>query len=106
MQQKDLNVKIIADWIWRKDPQSGYNDIIIADYVISKYHAEIVLFRDMYFIVDADSTNGTKVNGRQVTSQMKIQLQYNSIISFGRYGFVFAPPLQIYRAIRREIIET
>jgi len=82
------------------------NDIIIADYVISKHHAEIVMFRDMYFIVDSNSTNGTKVNGRPVTSQMKIQLQHNSIISFGRYGFVFSQPLQLYRAIRREIIET
>ena len=82
------------------------NDIIIADYVISKHHAEIVIFRDMYFIVDANSTNGTKVNGRPVVSHMKIQLQHNSIISFGRYGFVFASPLQLYRAIRREIIET
>lgn len=82
------------------------NDIIIADYVISKHHAEIVMFRDMYFIVDTNSTNGTKVNGRPVSSQMKMQLQHNSIISFGRYGFVFTQPLQLYRAIRREIIET
>lgn len=82
------------------------NDIIVADYVISKHHAEIVMFRDMYFIVDVNSTNGTKVNGRPVAAQMKIQLQHNSIISFGRYGFVFTPPLQLYRALRREIIET
>ncbi|OGV32028.1 MAG: hypothetical protein A2020_13960 [Lentisphaerae bacterium GWF2_45_14] len=86
--------------------RSQDNDIIIADYVISKHHAEIILFRNMYFILDSNSTNGTKVNGRPVTSQMKIQLQVNSVISFGRYAFVFAPPLQLFRAIRREIIET
>jgi hypothetical protein len=81
------------------------NDLIIADFVISKHHAEITLFHGMFFIVDKNSTNGTKVNSRKVAPQMKVQLQLNSTISFGRYAFIFAHPLQLYRSVRKEITE-
>lgn len=80
------------------------NDIVIADFVISKNHAQIVIFHDMYFVMDLGSTNGTKVNGRQVAPGMKVQLQTNSTLAFGRYCFVFAHPLQVYRGMRKEML--
>lgn len=80
------------------------NDIVIADFVISKSHAQIVIFHDMYFVLDMNSTNGTKVNGRQVAPGMKVQLQLNSTLAFGRYCFVFAHPLQVYRGMRKEML--
>jgi hypothetical protein len=80
------------------------NDIVIADFVISKCHAQIVLFHDMYFVVDMKSTNGTKVNDKEVAPGMKVQLQINSTLAFGRYCFVLAHPLQVYRGMRKEML--
>jgi len=80
------------------------NDIVIADFVISKYHAQIVIFHGMYFIVDLNSTNGTKVNKNPVSPKMKVQLQVNSSIDFGRFSFVFTHPLQVYRGLRKEAL--
>jgi hypothetical protein len=80
------------------------NDIIIADYVISKNHAQIVLFKGMYFIVDLGSTNGTKVNHQTISPGSKVQLQYNDSVAFGRLVFVFANPVNIYTGLRKEIL--
>jgi hypothetical protein len=80
------------------------NDIVIADYSISKHHSQILLYRDMYFAVDLRSTNGTKVNQHPISSGMKVQLQIGSTVSFGRFCFIFTHPLQLYRGMRREIL--
>lgn len=80
------------------------NDILIADYSISKHHAHILLYRDMYFAVDLQSTNGTKVNHHPINPGMKVQLQIGSTVSFGRFCFIFTHPLQLYRGMRREIL--
>lgn len=80
------------------------NDIVIADYVISKYHAQIVLFKGMHFILDAGSTNGTSVNYELIKPNMKMQLQPGATIAFGRICFVLAHPLSIYRGMRKEIL--
>ncbi|OGV56338.1 MAG: hypothetical protein A2X49_07195 [Lentisphaerae bacterium GWF2_52_8] len=94
--ESDLNLITIG--------RAGNNDIVIADYVISKAHAQIVIFRGMYFIVDLGSTNGTKVNQQLIQPKLKVQLQVNSTIAFGRICFVFAHPLQVYRGLRKEIL--
>ena len=80
------------------------NDIVIADYAISKQHAQIIIFKDKYFIVDTGSTNGTSVNEIPVIQGMKVQLSVNCTVSFGRICFVFAHPLQVYRGMHREIM--
>lgn len=80
--------------------RSEDNDIVIADYAISKRHAEILFYRDMYFAVDLKSTNGTKVNQQPIGPGMKIQLPIGSTISFGRFCFIFTHPLQLYRGMR------
>lgn len=84
--------------------RSRNNDIVVADYVISKHHAQIIFFHDMYFIMDLGSTNGTKVNHRPIPPNMKMKLPINSTIAFGRFCFVFAHPLQVYRGMRKEIL--
>lgn len=80
------------------------NDIVIADYVISKTHAQIIVFKGMYFIVDLGSTNGTKVNHQVISPGAKVQLQFNDTVSFGRIVFVFTNPLSIYSGLRKEIL--
>ena len=80
------------------------NDIVIADFVISKHHAQIIIFHGMYFMLDLNSTNGTKVNQQLISPKMKVQLAMNATIAFGRFCFVFTHPLQVYRAMRKEIL--
>ncbi|OGV48335.1 MAG: hypothetical protein A2017_18725 [Lentisphaerae bacterium GWF2_44_16] len=80
------------------------NDIVIADFVISKHHAQIIIFHGMYFILDLNSTNGTRVNQQLISPKMKVQLAMNATIAFGRFCFVFTHPLQVYRAMRKEIL--
>jgi hypothetical protein len=84
--------------------RNGRNDIVIADRVISNKHANIIIEGGSYYIVDTNSTNGTKVNGARVTPQEKVLLQLNANIAFGRLCFVFAHPLQVYRSIRKEML--
>ena len=80
------------------------NDIVIADFVISKHHAQIIIFHGMYFILDLNSTNGTRVNQQLIGPKMKVQLAMNATIAFGRFCFIFTHPLQVYRAMRKEIL--
>jgi len=84
--------------------RAATNDIVIADFVISKIHAHIIVFKDKYFIVDMGSTNGTKVDHQLISPGMKVQLQYNSTVSFGRLVFVFTNPLNVYGGLRKEIL--
>ncbi len=84
--------------------RAATNDIVIADFVISKVHAHIIVFKGKYFIVDMGSTNGTKVDHQLISPGSKIQLQYNSTVSFGRLVFVFTNPLSVYSGLRKEIL--
>ena len=84
--------------------RANSNDIVVADCVISKEHSRIILFNDMYFIVDLGSTNGTKVNHQDITPGSKIQLHFNDTVSFGRLVFVFTNPLSLYSNLRRQIL--
>jgi len=84
--------------------RAATNDIVIADFVISKIHAHIIVFKDKHFIVDMGSTNGTKVDHQLISPGMKVQLQYNSTVSFGRLVFVFTNPLNVYGGLRKEIL--
>lgn len=84
--------------------RAASNDIVVADYVISKTHAQIILFKGMYFIVDLGSTNGTKVNHQSISPGAKVQLQFNDSVSFGRIVFVFTNPLSVYSGLRKEIL--
>lgn len=84
--------------------RNGMNDIVLTDSVISNKHAQIIITNGMYFIADLNSTNGTKVNLKPVIPGSRVQLQLNATIDFGRVGFIFAHPLQLYRFIRKELL--
>jgi len=83
--------------------RAASNDIVIADFAISKVHAQIVSFKGMRFIMDMDSTNGTSVDRQALSPRVKVQLQHNSIVAFGRLAFVYATPAAIFSAVRREL---
>ncbi len=82
--------------------RSEINDIVIADYAISKKHCSIISFFGKYFITDFGSTNGVDINGTLSKPNVKFQLPINSTITFGRLAFVFLSPTNIYRTLKRE----
>ncbi len=82
--------------------RSEVNDIVIADYAISKKHCSIIFFFGKYFITDFGSTNGVDINGTLSKPNVKFQLPVNSTITFGRLAFVFLSPTNIYRTLKRE----
>jgi uncharacterized protein (TIGR02996 family) len=59
------------------------NDIQLRDINVSRRHARVVVHDGKYIIIDVVSTNGTFVNGRQLTSPMVIGR--HDRVQIGRY---------------------
>ncbi len=61
-------------------------DITLSDSQSSRLHAEIIKTAEGYEIVDKDSTNGTRVNGKRI---QKHNLIVGDEIAFGKTSFIF-----------------
>ena len=57
--------------------------------VVSKHHAMIQKKEGKYFLMDLNSTNGTKVNGTKISANVQEALQDESHIEFANEKFVF-----------------
>ena len=75
------------------------NDMIMPDYAISKRHAIIDIEEGMYYIRDAGSTNGTKINGSRLAKK-RVMLKDKDVIGFARYEFTFLYPKSLYKMLR------
>jgi len=75
------------------------NDMIMPDYAISKRHAIIDIEDGLYYIRDAGSTNGTKVNGERL-GKKRVKLIDKDVIGFARYEFTFLYPKSLYKMLR------
>ena len=62
------------------------NDLVIDGQFISNFHADIIFKNGDFFINDKNSTNGVKLNGKQIT---QAQLSDGDIIEFGSLQLVF-----------------
>ncbi|MDJ0985445.1 MAG: FHA domain-containing protein [Desulfobacterales bacterium] len=74
------------------------NDMIMPDYAISKRHAIIDIEDSAYFIRDAGSTNGTKINGSRLAKK-RVRLKDKDVIGFARYEFTFLYPKSLYEML-------
>ena len=83
--------------------RASFNDITIADYVISKKQAIITIFFDRYFITDLGSTNGTMVNGKRIVAGEKVEIEKNAVIAFGRYSFIFTHAMDLYTRVKSNL---
>ena len=63
--------------------RSSDNDIQIKDSSVSRRHLEIIKKENRYFIKDLRSTNGTFVNGEQISSDMEIEVEQGIPIVIG-----------------------
>ena len=80
------------------------NDIVIADYAVSRIHARIIEFRGMFFLIDLESTNGTKLHHQFITPNIKVRVESDSIITFGRLNFVFMSPYDLYQGMHKDTL--
>ena len=75
------------------------NDMIMPDYAISKRHAIIDVDDGTYYLRDAGSTNGTKINGSRLAKK-RVILKDKDVIGFARYEFTFLYPKSLYKMLR------
>jgi hypothetical protein len=75
------------------------NDLIMPDYAISKRHAIIDIEDGLYYIRDAGSTNGTRVNGERL-GKKRARLNDKDVIGFARYEFTFLYPKSLYKMLQ------
>jgi len=66
-----------------RDPSLA--DITIPELIVSKLHCIMYFTDDGVFLKDNDSTNGTYVNGQEITEQ---KLEQNDTITLGKKGTV------------------
>ena len=76
--------------------RNAINDIVIADYAVSKTHCRIIVNRGRYSILDDNSTNGTFYNDYPLKVGVEYELPPDSDIAFGRLVFRFISPRQLY----------
>jgi hypothetical protein len=65
------------------------NDVIIASDQVSRFHCYIVQKEDTYFLVDANSMNGTKVNGEILKPLVAHILPVGAKVGLGGLGVEF-----------------
>lgn len=69
------------------------NKYVIADSSVSRLHALIEKREDGYYLVDKNSSNGTFVNGKKVSSEQK--LNHEDKVNLGNAALVFEDEAQI-----------
>jgi len=58
--------------------------IVIDDSLVSRHHAMVQKIKEAYFIKDLDSTNGTFVNNKQISSDNYVKLKKGDVVRIGR----------------------
>lgn len=64
-------------------------NLVIADKVVSRRHAEVVQYGDKYFIKDLSSTNGTFINGNKLMADTDVELKDGQEIIFANKKFIY-----------------
>lgn len=74
----------------------GGVDVLLPDARVSLVHARIERRKGEYWLVDDNSTNGTRLNGTPVTSGLRQRLQEGDRINIGDYALaVSLPPASV-----------
>jgi len=64
------------------------NTIMIDDSLVSRHHAMVQKIKETYFIKDMESTNGTFVNSKQISSDNYVKLRKGDVVRIGRTEIV------------------
>jgi pSer/pThr/pTyr-binding forkhead associated (FHA) protein len=86
-----FNKKVIKEYPFTKDSltigRNDSNDIVVDNLAVSGLHARIDKSGDSYILTDLQSTNGTFVNDKMITSH---KLQHKDKITVGKHLLFFA----------------
>jgi pSer/pThr/pTyr-binding forkhead associated (FHA) protein len=74
------------------------NDVCIPDQSVSKLHARVTKKR--FELSDADSTNGTFVNGRKLSASESVPLAPNLLVRFGDRAFQVHASAQLHGVLQ------
>ncbi|GIW22686.1 MAG: hypothetical protein KatS3mg068_1693 [Candidatus Sericytochromatia bacterium] len=86
--------------------RASIHDIIIKKRTISKFHAYFQIDEsNNYYLVDNNSTNGTKVNDKEISSNNFILIKDSDKITFSNISFVFYNPNTLYDILKDYLTE-
>ncbi|MBF0299637.1 MAG: FHA domain-containing protein [Oligoflexia bacterium] len=69
--------------------RSSKCNIVLKDADVSSRHMRIHIEDGQYFLIDLDSSNGTKINGKKITPMNKLLLIKNDFINIGKTTYLF-----------------
>lgn len=76
------------------------SDMVIADYSVSREHAEVTIYFDKFYITDLGSTNGTSVNDAYLEPRKRTELRLGSRVAFGRLAFKVMSAADLHKMLR------
>lgn len=77
------------------------SDLRMNDPTLSKKHARIEVKEEKFYLVDLESSNGTKVNAVPLQPFVPKEIRVGDKIGFGRYDFIFMTPGQLYNRFQK-----
>jgi hypothetical protein len=80
--------------------RASNNDVIIDDVSVSKFHAYFKL-EEQILLVDADSSNGTRVGGKLVAPKVATPLEEGVRVSFASLAYTFVNAATCWDELRR-----
>lgn len=67
----------------------GYMDYVIKEDTVSRFHAKFIKQGEEIYLVDLNSTNGTRVNGRSLNVQEQARVKSEDRVCFADKEYVF-----------------
>jgi FHA domain len=79
------------------------NDVVVNDGRVSKFHAYFRQLGDRWTVTDANSTNGTKVDGLVVPAERSHVLRSQSQLMLGVLGAEFLVPEDLWERVQAPV---
>ena len=68
----------------------GYMDFVIARDTVSRFHAKFIMKGEQVYLTDLNSTNGTRINGRELNVRDMVLLSEGDHILFADAEYIFS----------------
>lgn len=76
------------------------NDLVVPDGSVSKLHARLHVEKDTVRLTDADSRNGTKLNGKRVDTKKGVTLKHQDVVGVGDVQMRYLDTRQLHTLLR------
>ena len=68
---------------------AGYADYVVENDTVSRFHAKLLKQGEEVYLLDLNSTNGTKVNGRLLNVQESVKLSSGDCVTFAEAEYYY-----------------